>query len=201
MKKSKKQRELISFRQVFQLNDYPNIKQNDKPDFVVSHNGISFGVEVTEYYQDQTSAGYANIPNYMNNILDDESMIKRKDRGKLEKVRVGLEMGGVPMYSQDAVYRQSSSAQDRLKKLNDIINAKITSMQDYNMDNLEFVELIIHDQGDLFGGESGRKIHQHLSELSQSPFKGLPYRRIYISKKFGAFDEPIIFRSDIDIGD
>lgn len=59
-----------------------------------------------------------------------------------------------------------------MKKLNDIINAKITSMQDYNMDNLEFVELIIHDQGDLFGGESGRKIHQHLSELSQSPFEG-----------------------------
>ncbi|OGL21558.1 hypothetical protein A2707_06000 [Candidatus Saccharibacteria bacterium RIFCSPHIGHO2_01_FULL_45_15] len=201
MKRSKKQRELISFRQVFQLNDYPNIKQDDKPDFVVSHNGILFGVEVTEYYQDQTSADYANVPNYMNNILDDESMIKRKDRGKLEKVRVGFEMGGVPMYTQDAVYRQSQPIQDRLKKLNDIINAKITSMQEYKMDDLEFVELIIHDQGDLFGGESGREIYRYLSELSQSPLEGLPYRRIYISKKFGVFDEPIIFRSDMDIGD
>lgn len=198
MKNTKERQERISLRQVFSEREYPNTHKAERPDFIIHHEGGMFGVEVTSYYQDQTSARYNNTPGYMHNILEDEGNIKKKDRGKLAPVLVGMGSGDKPEYTTTMVFQKYLSFENRLNTLEQIINSKIDKSHQYSKD-LEAIDLIVHDQGDLFGGEDGRKIEKYLIELSQVPIKGLPYRKIYISKKHGAFDEPITFVSDMYI--
>lgn len=195
MTKSKSDREWHTFRQIFHSKTYLDVVKSEKPDFIVNHNGAKFGVEVTEYYQDQTSGNYANIPGYMDNILACELKIMKKDKGKLRKVQVDFEVNGSSVYSQNMMFREFLSPHDRLKRLEDVINSKAQAIEGYDVKKLKYVDLIVHDQGDLFGGEGGREIWRRLTRLSVEPKTNLPYRHIYICKKFGSFDEPIIFRS------
>lgn len=167
----------------------------EKPDFIINNDGLKFGVEVTEYYQDLTSGNYANIPEYMSSILADESNIMKKDRGKLYKAQVGFNIGGMPTYARPMVFREFLSPQKRLERLDEIIEAKVQALKGYDVSKLDFVDLVIHDQGDLFGGDGGCEIQKYLRELSLLPIADLPYKRVYICKKIGVFEEPIVLRS------
>lgn len=199
---SQEWREEVSLRQVFSVEDFPNIEKIENPDFIIHAEDGDFGVEITEYYQDvETSGYYTNNKQYMNNILDDENNIRSKDRGKLERVTIGIGLGdNSPQYWQNMVYRRYLSPAERLRRLDEMIDAKVKSFEHYDH-SLRFIDLVVHDQGDLFGGEGGREVRQYLLELSQRPLKDMPFRKIYISRKIGVFDKPITFSSTNAVND
>ncbi len=199
---SRARKEEISLRQVFSVEDFPNIEKSENPDFIIHAEDGDFGVEITEYYQDaETSGYYTNDKQYMSNILDDENNIRSKDRGKLERVTIGIGLGdNSPQYWQNMVYRRHLSPPERLRRLDEVIDAKVKSFKHYDH-SLRFIDLVVHDQGDLFGGKGGREIRQYLLELSQRALKDMPFRKIYISRKIGVFDKPITLSSTNAIND
>jgi hypothetical protein len=131
-----------------------SIYPNEKPDFIISgNNGTSYGVEVTGYYQSETSGRFKNIPNYTNRLLKGE-FIHKKDIGILEvgTLEVVDDMGNPePGTKTKGIYQPVSESSDRIDVLKKIVSDKNKKYLEYDP-SLEAIDLLIYDEGDLVAG-------------------------------------------------
>jgi hypothetical protein len=195
-------KERMVLRRIYDLQEYPENEveyiENKHPDFIISHADVKFGVEVTEYYQDNASGQYANKPGYFNNLIEGKEEPRKKDGVEVVELGVGLNNG--PLHFQKWVWRPYRSANTRLDKLIFDIGKKVEKYHlSPQVPNLQYIDLIVHDaQGDLFGGTDGPVIKRHLIKVSSKQLAGMPYRKIFICEKHGIRDKVITFTHRAD---
>jgi len=129
------------------------IKRNERPDFSLKYKYLKyyFGVEVTEFYFDETSARLKNIPEYLDDLLSDKKYLHKKDRKalKIEKVTI-ISKNGENKGEPEAVIHKLPSLSSCQEKITQIINDKNKKYYEYDK-TLQHINLIIYDsEGFLF---------------------------------------------------
>ena len=129
------------------------IKRNERPDFRLKYKCLKYyyGVEVTEFYFDETSARLRNIPDYLGDLLSDKKYLHKKDRKtlKIEKVTI-ISKEGENKGEPEAIIHKSPSLLFCQEKINQIIREKNNKYRKYNK-TLHHINLIINDsEGFLF---------------------------------------------------
>lgn len=89
---SKKQRERRIFDMVYGDVSFAEVTDNECPDFLVRlfDGSPYFGVEVTEFYQTETSARLQSISGYSHQLLAGEDFKHKDDRESLEVAKVDI---------------------------------------------------------------------------------------------------------------
>lgn len=176
---AKKSKELKQLRRVCSKDKYPNVVASENPDFIVD-NGNKFGVELVEYYQDDSSGRFANVPNYLNRLVDD-GFIHPRDKGIIEVVEPQVEVSpGVWHSLGKASYKPILSADERIKRLILLIDAKHKKYKNYDR-SLAWIDLLVIDKGDLYSGTEKRQTKQYLRDLQKNnPQLSSPFKNIYI---------------------
>jgi hypothetical protein len=149
----KKIRELKKLRTFYPDTEYKLVRQSEKPDFVLKDSeGKVFGVEVTEYYDSNTSGRFKNIPNYLNQIINKE-FIHKQDVGVLEvgEITIVDDAGKELSHPGKGVLRNLPQSPDRIEVLKKLVTSKNAKYAQYNS-SLETIDLLIHDTGDLTAG-------------------------------------------------
>jgi len=129
------------------------IKRNERPDFRLKYKYLKnyFGVEVTEFYFDETSARLKNIPEYLDDLLNDKKYLHKKDRKALEIEKVTIiSKNGENKGEPEAVIHKLPSLSSCQEKIIQIINDKNKKYYEYDK-TLQHINLIIYDsEGFLF---------------------------------------------------
>jgi hypothetical protein len=88
----KKQRERQIFNMVYSDASFADVVENECPDFLVrlSAGSPPFGVEVTEFYESETSARLDRITDYSLDLLDGNDFKHKVDRAKLDVANVDI---------------------------------------------------------------------------------------------------------------
>ena len=155
-----KQEEKDVLRMVYKENDYP-VQEDacERPDFILKNNsGISFGVEITEYFNSESAARLIKVPNYTDRLLSDDipednKYIHRKDKKilKLDTLTFMNEDGSVKFEAKGIVEEN----QPRAKYLDNIVSTIQTKNEkgkSYNS-NIAHVDLVVYDRSGSFGLE------------------------------------------------
>lgn len=66
---AKKDKELMILRTVFKKKRFRKYTFSEKPDFII-HAKDDFGVEITEYYPDETTARLHNFTDYTSKVTE-----------------------------------------------------------------------------------------------------------------------------------
>lgn len=172
---------------------------NERPDFIITKDNIKFGVEVTGFYYNLSSARLQNQKNYFNRLIKnptlDSSYIHKDDKKNLlpsklycranqnEKYKHWLDCILLKTdYSDIPGEKPSFSFFEN--KIIDIINAK--NLKSIKYDNsLNYIELIINDTESFFSGLND----ENIKEIFNSPNllavveKSNFYRVYIVSKK------------------
>ena len=188
----KKSTELEILRKVYSVTEYPEVDLSEQPDFIVHGLDTTFGVEVTEYYQDDSSSRLINITGYAARAID-EGTVHPKDVGIIEIQEPEFEKpdGSYVSYGK-AVSKPILPANERMNKVGAIINNKNKLFDSYNK-NLDYIDLVIYNNGDLFAGVDGPIIVDSLKSLQLSrPDLYTSFKNIYILSQ--EKDEPKIIK-------
>lgn len=130
------------------------IKEHEMPDFIIVSNEETFGVEVTEYYYNESTARLINYKGYKERILNskDDSVLDKSDIGKLsrhemyildttdDKYKFLFDFVAVK-YRDDLGYDVLPSYCDVENDIISIINEK--NMKALNYQQYDYTELII----------------------------------------------------------
>lgn len=181
----KKQDELNIVRKIYHSLNYEVVKASENPDFILKDNGNNdiFGVEVTRYYDTPTSGRHKNIPNYSENIIN-KVFIHKGDIGKLKIIeditRINDDGTETPLLDK-AVMRQLPQSPDRIKTLKMLVTEKNSKFTKYDH-SLKYIDLIIHDDGDLIAGIDIQKtqILNYLRQQEQVNTIVSPFRKIVL---------------------
>ncbi len=143
----KKQSERSILSQVYNANEYAEILEGEQPDFRLRHHGISsfFGVEVTEFYYSESNARLRNIPNYFNEIIDENRYRHKRDAKTLalHNIKIVSNEGKEERESR-AIVQELPTPSQYASMVADAITTKGTKFKDYDR-NLTHVNLIIQD--------------------------------------------------------
>jgi hypothetical protein len=129
------------------------IQEYDKPDFKLKYKDYKyyFGVEVTEFYFDETSARLRNVSAYLDDLLTDKKFLHKKDRRnlKVQKVTIISKSGENKGEPEAVIYKLPSLASCR-DKIDQLIREKNNRFSEYDK-ALHHINLIIYDaEGFLF---------------------------------------------------
>ena len=123
---SKKDRELQKLKKIYNSNKIV-IKDHEQPDFIVEVDNTRFGVEITEFYLNESVARLINYPGYKERILNS------KDNSVLDKDDIGV-LSRHEMYILD-------KTDDKYKFLFDFVAVKYDDNLDFNSKpSYEFIE-------------------------------------------------------------
>lgn len=123
---SKKDRELQILKKIYNSNKIV-IKDHEQPDFIVEVDNTRFGVEITEFYLNESVARLINYPGYKERILNS------KDNSVLDKDDIGV-LSRHEMYILD-------KTDDKYKFLFDFVAVKYDDNLDFNSKpSYEFIE-------------------------------------------------------------
>lgn len=153
----KKNEEYNVVKKIYQ-NEKCNIEDSEEPDFIIKTETEKFGVEVTEYYYNESSARLKNYNGYIEKILRnsyDETLDKR-DVGMIEKHRLyikNLETNKYDFLTDMVAIRYNTTYKigqlpefkDVEKQIIEIIGRKTKKAEHYNK-QLEYLELFINDK-------------------------------------------------------
>ena len=187
---NKKNKELLVLKEIYH-DDKVIITESECPDFIINGIDEKFGVEVTNYYYNESSARLKNKPGYFESIINspDNTILTQRDKGIItkqtiyvkepddDKYKFLLDSVGVK-YNGNYDYGINPIYEDVEKQLIDRINEKSVKANDYQ--KLDYYELFIQDRENYFAMDSQR-------QLKFSNFKALlddveksNYRRAYI---------------------
>src|ERR1035437_328172 len=147
------------FRMVYK-EDYPiQDDASEKPDFILKDtSGISFGVEITEYFNSESAARLIKVSNYTDRLLsddipDDDKYIHKKDKKilKLDMLTFMNEGGGVKFEAKGIIEENQPRAQ-YLDSIVSTIQTKNEKGKSYNS-NIAHTDLVIFDRSGSFGLE------------------------------------------------
>lgn len=118
----------------------------DSPDFKLTRDGYTFGVELTEVFKDGSSARLVKLPDYMQRLLDGERPIHKDDvRGiNVVTLQVTDPDGTVIHENLKAIFSEVGSLRDHADVLADHIERKNHSFQGYDA-SLGHINLLIGD--------------------------------------------------------
>ncbi|MBK9105984.1 MAG: hypothetical protein IPL92_15775 [Saprospiraceae bacterium] len=120
------------------------VEHKDKPDFWVHLNENNIvGVEVTEFFDTESSARLKNIPDYLDSLLDRNEFKHAEDRQqlKVDRIKIVSENDEV---ETDAVIQVLPSISTYLSLIEERISLKSKSIEYYDK-RLNHSNLIIHD--------------------------------------------------------
>jgi hypothetical protein len=140
--------ELAVLRTVYDVTKYDTVRHQDRPDFVLSYGGpSSFGVEITEIYQNESDARLQNIDGYLQELWDGKPHRHRDD---IDVLKVGpvdfldqdrnVKAKGIP-----AVMVNVTNMPTLPSLIAQRIHAKSAHFPEY-VQGLTHVNLVIHDR-------------------------------------------------------
>lgn len=181
-KKTKKEKELEILRSIYSKKRFPRYTFSERPDFIM-HSLTDFGVEITEYYPDDTVARLHNMTNYVDNIVN-KSYIHKDDKRKLEVVSVEYEdtrTGKWKRLGSQGVLQRNKTIIERHGILFNQILSKSRLFKDYDK-SLSRIDLIVYDsRNSLLDGVSDDEIINSLTSAQPNgifQFSGFEY--IYV---------------------
>ncbi len=171
--------------------DFPDrdIGFSESPDFVITAHKKCFGVEIAEYYQlGETGGRIANEPKYLDNVIN-RGTVHPRDAHFVEVVHVGMTRDEKTEFAtHNMMYTPILSASKRLEKLGELIEKKNKLFKTYRKD-LDHIDLLIYDPGDLQAGMDGEAIMSRLRRLQDSSVNELQtnFKNVYVfSEKMGS---------------
>jgi hypothetical protein len=170
------------FDSVYDERRYLAVAHTDVPDFVVTTDSGSFGVEVTETYTDDSEARSINIPSYTRNLLAGEPHRHRDDVAALNVVTVQITEpdGSVVIGSSPAVLRFEPTPQEHGKRLAATVAAKNARAADY-VQGLTHVNLIVLDHRLVKPDEPDEySSREYLVPELRAALTASPFREVYV---------------------
>ena len=150
---SKKDRELQILKKIYNSNKIV-IENHEQPDFVIRADNYTFGVEITEFYLNESVARLINYPGYKERILNskDNSVLDKNDIGVLsrhemyildktdDKYKFLFDFIAVK-YDDNLNFNSNPSYEFIENRIIEIINTKNQKSKDY--DTFDYSELMI----------------------------------------------------------
>ncbi len=150
---NKKDRELQILKKIYSSNKIA-IDNYEQPDFVIRADNCIFGVEITEFYLNESIARLINYPGYKERILNskDNSVLDKKDIGVLSKQELYIldktdnkykffDDFVAVKYDDNLNFNSKPSYEFVENKIIKIINIKTKKSKNYN--TFDYNELII----------------------------------------------------------
>ena len=187
---NKKQREMEVLKKIYK-EPIVKINHTDKPDFIIDGDNERFGVEITDYYYNDSSARLKNQPGYFNEIIksDNDSILNKKDRGLItreaiyikdttdDKYKFLVDTVGLK-YNDRYDYNIEPSYEDVEKQLIDRIQEKNEKSKEY--EKLDYYELFIQDREKYFAKNRNRQIRLYNSKLLLNAITKSKFKRVYL---------------------
>lgn len=184
---SKKDRELQILKKIYN-SDKIAIKDHEQPDFVIETGNVKFGVEVTEFYLNESVARLINYPGYKERILNskDNSVLDKNDIGVLsrhemyildkndDKYKFLFDFVAVK-YDDNLNFNSRPSYEFIENKIIEIINIKNEKSKNY--DKFNYNELIIQSM-EMISEEYINKLS--LSEKILDAVDKSSFKRMYL---------------------
>lgn len=184
---SKKARELQILKKIYNSNKMV-IKDHEQPDFVIEADNVHFGVEITEFYLNESVARLINYPGYKERILNskDNSELDKNDIGVLsrhemyildktdDKYKFLFDFVAVK-YDDNLNFNSRPSYEFIENKIIEIVNIKNEKSKDY--DKFDYNELIIQSM-EMTLGEYINKLS--LSEKILDVVDKSSFKRMYL---------------------
>lgn len=122
------------------------VEHADSPDFKLSRNGYSFGVEITELFKDGSSARLVKLPDYMQRLIDGERPVHKEDVSGINVATVRVENpdGTVVHENLKVIISEVGSLRDHADALAEHIERKNAAFQGYDQ-ALGHIDLLIGD--------------------------------------------------------
>lgn len=122
------------------------VEHADSPDFKLSRNGYTFGVEITEVFKDGSSARLVKLPDYMQRLWDGERPIHKDDvKGiNVVTVRITDPDGNVVQDNVKAIFSEIGSLRDHADILAEHIEKKTLAHKGYDQ-SVGHIDLLIGD--------------------------------------------------------
>lgn len=187
---SKEQRELEVLKQIYK-EPVVTIKHIDKPDFVIEGQDEKFGVEITDYYYNDSSARLKNMPGYIERILNsnDDSVLDKRDKGLISKTTLYLMdtrdnqykyVGDnvALKYDKDLSWDEDPDYVSVEERLIEIINDKDSKSNEY--EKLDYCELFIQDREGYFAKDNNRQISLYNSDSILNAVANSNFKRVYL---------------------
>ena len=185
---SKKQNELRILNNIYKEPFVAKIQESEQPDFIIIGDNEKFGVEITEYYYNESSARIKNCNGYLENIINSSDNLKwdKRDRELIEKQFLYIldskndkyvpfmKIAGIK-YNEKYRFNEIPNFKDVEQQIIEIIKSKSEKAEEYKL--LDYYELFIEDEELFFS--------THLTELKESEIlKKIilesKYKRVYI---------------------
>ncbi|MBN1459592.1 MAG: hypothetical protein JXA57_08640 [Armatimonadetes bacterium] len=146
---AKKAREKTLLNLIYADEDYAAVVPAEEPDFRIRHKqgDGEFGVEVTEFYHDQSRARISNIPGYIGEILSMGEYRHKDDVAALKLGRFAIVPAddSRPRQELDGVIQAVPTVDQWVDKVADLVSRKNERFADYTA-GLDHVNLIVMDR-------------------------------------------------------
>jgi hypothetical protein len=146
-----KEREREFFDHVYGFNIPYEILEHEGPDFLVLlSEEQSIGVEVTEFYSDQTHARLQNIEGYSLDLLRGSKNVYRADKHRLQVAKANYtKTTGEEIKNISVLLHESPGLKCSLENLERSITTKASKAGEY-LSKCAKVDLIVHDSSSAF---------------------------------------------------
>ncbi|WP_294944639.1 hypothetical protein [uncultured Microbacterium sp.] len=110
------------------------VEHTDSPDFKLTRNEYTFGVEITELFKDGSSARLVKLPDYMQRLWDGERPIHKDDvKGiNVVTIRITDPDGNLVQDNVKAIFSEVGSLRDHADALAEHIEKKNAAYQGYD---------------------------------------------------------------------
>ena len=167
----KKHKEYLILKKLYNKEGL-NIEPSESPDFVIESSDDRFGVEITEYYYNESSARLKNYKGYSEKILksDSSKILDKRDKGFITKTSLFIKdpkdceykflMNTIQLkYNDNYDMGEAPQFKDVENQILDIIETKNKKSFNYKK-CVSYIELFINDKEDF--------IEKHIHELNDS---------------------------------
>jgi len=142
-----KEKEKRFLDSLYPIDIFQGLVACESPDFIYAKDGrVLLGVEVTEFFADETEARLHRLPNYGLSLLDGGPFRHKDDKDKLRIENVEYCRGGdkSKAVKLKAIVRSSPSSNELVEKLWELISIKSQKLQNYLLTAAQ-VDLVISD--------------------------------------------------------
>ncbi|MCM3615717.1 hypothetical protein M3672_14895 [Microbacterium enclense] len=122
------------------------VDHSDSPDFRLTRNGYTFGVEITELFKDGSSARLVKLPDYMQRLIDGERPVHKEDLKGINVATVRIEDpdGTVVHENLKVIISETGTLRDHADALAEHIERKNAAYQGYDH-SLGHIDLLVGD--------------------------------------------------------
>ena len=178
---TKKDREEEGFNLFYQNKSEFEIIGHEKPDFHIRHTeGHIFGVELTDFFYNESSARSKLIPGYVAQILNGGTYKHKNDYEELPLEEMKYKSrDGEKIKSITGIFIEPKKNKDIVNRFRKMISQKNESFKQY-LEKFDHVDLIIYDRENfLVNNEENRFFLLFLQNIITEVVKNSPFREIY----------------------